>query len=200
MSYQERRVRVKNYGVLPGSSPLLVRVPGVGSRLVRLHVLAAAAFERMAAAVAEDLDLELKAASGWRRHRWTSREHYESTMEEKFGSVREGRKWVAYDSPHETGLAVDLGVGGLKPSRRTAEEQRETPLHAWLVEHAHEHGWRPYKREPWHWEFPLSRLAWESGEFPTDEAHEPDEEEPEDPDEDDVVEDEIEDDEEDEVD
>jgi len=84
-------------------------------------------------------------------------------MIKKFGSVKEGRRWVAYNSPHETGLAVDFGVGGLEPSRRTRKKQRQTPLHNWLVENAHHFGFHPYKTEPWHWEFPIGLKAWKSG-------------------------------------
>ena len=162
MSYEEKRVRVADYGTIPASSPLLVEIPGTkGPR--KLHRLAAAAFQRMSAAIQRDLGIEVKAASAWRPHRWTSRKHYEDTLVAKYGSVKAGRKWLAYNSPHETGLAVDFGVGGLEPVSRTAAKQRDTPLHKWLVAHAHEYGWHPYKTEPWHWEYPLSLAAFKSG-------------------------------------
>lgn len=163
MSYEEKRIKVKNYGVLPGSSPLLVDIPGTGGRPRKLHTLAAAAFREMAAEVKRALGIELQAASGWRRHRWRSWEHYEETIKRKYGSVRQGRRWLAYNSPHETGLAVDFGVGGLEPSRKTAEAQRQTELFAWLKENAYRFGWHPYKVEPWHWEFPVSKAAWGGG-------------------------------------
>jgi len=164
MSYEEKRVRVANYGTLPKGSPLLVRVPGTGGKPRALHKLAAAGFASLAAAIRKDLKLELRIASGWRPHRWTSRQQYEQVLEQRFGSVAEGRKWLGFDSPHETGLAMDIGVGGLPPSRATRDKQRQTKLHKWLVEHAWEHGWHPYKMEPWHWEYPLSKRAWETGE------------------------------------
>lgn len=164
MSYEEKRVRVKNYSRLPSKSKLLVDIPGTRGKTRRLHVLAAAALADMAEAIAKDLDIELLIASGWRRHRWKSRKHYEAFMIENYGSVREGRKWMAYDSPHETGLAVDIGVGGLTPDRKTRRKQRETPLHQWLVDNAYRFGWHPYKAEPWHWEYPISKRAWETGE------------------------------------
>jgi len=163
VSYEEQRVHVKVYGATPSSSPRLVRVPGVLGQARRLHTLAAQAFTGMAAAVERDLGLALAIASGWRAHRWESREQYEAVLVKRFGSVREGRKWLAYNSPHETGLAMDIGVGGLWPSRSTAPAQKQQPLHRWLVEHAHEHGWHPYKVEPWHWEYPLSLEAYASG-------------------------------------
>ena len=172
MPYEENRVRVRNFGSLPSSSPLLERVSSVEGRSCRLHVLAAADFNRMAAAVKIDIGIDLAITSGWRPHRWKSREHYEDTLVRKYGeggkltreqAIREGKKWLAYNSPHETGLAMDIGVGGLWPDRKTAPAQREQPLHAWLVEHAWEYGWTPYKKEPWHWEHHVSREAWETG-------------------------------------
>jgi len=171
MSYQEKRVRVKRYGKMERRSPLLVKVPSVKeNRTMRLHKLAAAGMEAMAEAILSDLGIELKIVSGWRRHRWKSWEHYEETLIKKYGSVKKGRRWLAYASPHETGLAMDIGVGGLWPSSKTAAAQREQPLHEWLVEHAWEYGWHPYKNEPWHWEFPISKEAWKSGEPDTDEV------------------------------
>lgn len=162
MSYVEDRVRVRRYGTLPRDSKLLVPIAGVG-RSRRLHTLAAAAFERMRAAVLEALEVDLRAASGWRPRRWASWADYERTVIKRFGSVREGRRWLAYQSPHETGLAVDFGTGGLWPTRSTVAKQRATPLHGWLVENAHRFGWHPYKVEPWHWEYPLPFAAWETG-------------------------------------
>jgi hypothetical protein len=162
VSYQEQRIHVKVYGAMARDSALLVPIASVG-KARRLHVLAAKAFAAMAEAVHRDLRLEFKVASGWRAHRWESREQYEAVVVKRFGSVAEGRKWLAYNSPHETGLAIDIGVGGLWPSRSTAPEQRKQPLHAWMVEHAHEFGWHPYKIEPWHWEFPMSLPAHDTG-------------------------------------
>jgi len=175
MSYEEKRVKAKVYGSLPGTSSLLVAVPGVKGKVRRLHALAAAAFTTMAAAVERDLGVKLELASGWRKHKWASREQYEQHVIAKFGSVEEGRKWLAYNSPHETGLAMDIGTGGLWPSKSTRNEQKKTPLHAWLVEHAHEHGWHPYKLEPWHWEHPVSLPAHRSGVIGDDDPGPPEE-------------------------
>jgi D-alanyl-D-alanine dipeptidase len=145
------RVRVRDYGVLLRGSRLLRPVVSVDAPC-RLHWRAAAAFVALSGAVKLALGLELKAASGWRPHRWRSRREYEDYLLRNYGSVAEGKRWLAFDSPHETGLAVDLGVGGLWPARRTIEQQRGQPLHRWLLGHASEHGWRPYDAEPWHWE------------------------------------------------
>ncbi len=161
-TYAEQRIGVRLYGKLAGDSHLLVPVPSVGGQK-RLHKLAAAALAKMSEASKRDLGLEIKLASAWRAHRWESREQYEAVLVAKFGSIREGKRWLAFDSPHETGLAIDIGVGGLKPSRASVTFQRKQPLHQWLVAHAWEFGFHPYKVEPWHWEFPLSREAYQSG-------------------------------------
>jgi len=161
-TYAEQRIGVRLYGKLPADSHLLVAVPSVGGQK-RLHKLAAAALARMSEAAQRDLGLEIKLASAWRAHRWESREQYEAVLVAKFGSIREGKRWLAFDSPHETGLAIDIGVGGLKPSRASVTFQRKQPLHQWLVAHAWEYGFHPYKVEPWHWEYPLSREAYQSG-------------------------------------
>jgi len=161
-TYAEQRIGVRLYGKLAGDSHLLVPVPSVGGQK-RLHKLAAAALAKMSEATKRDLGLEIKLASAWRAHRWESREQYEAVLVAKFGSIREGKRWLAFDSPHETGLAIDIGVGGLKPSRASVTFQRKQPLHQWLVAHAWEYGFHPYKVEPWHWEFPLSREAYHSG-------------------------------------
>jgi len=161
-TYNEQRIGVRIYGKLSGDSELLVPVPATGGPK-RLHKVAAAALLRMAEAVRRDLAIELKLASAWRAHRWQSREQYEAVLVAKFGSVAEGRRWLAFDSPHETGLAIDIGVGGLKPSRASVAFQRKQPLHQWMVAHAWEYGFHPYKVEPWHWEFPISREAYASG-------------------------------------
>ncbi|NUN15081.1 MAG: D-alanyl-D-alanine carboxypeptidase family protein [Myxococcales bacterium] len=164
MSYEEKRVRVKEIGRLKADSPLLVVIPSaIAGKEMKLHVLAAAALSTMNHAAHADLGFALAAASGFRPHRWKSRADYEQTMVKKYGSVAEGKKWMAYESPHETGLAIDFGVGGLEPKRATVIAQRKTPLHQWLVTNAWRFGWHPYKNEPWHWEYPIPQIAWQSG-------------------------------------
>lgn len=159
----ERRVRVARFGTLARSSSLLVEVRSSGSRTKTLHGLAREGLAAMSAAAVSVGLPELAAASAWRPHRWRSRAQYEAKMKERYGSVSEGRRWVAYSSPHETGLAIDFGVGGLEPRRKTAAKQRETKLYAWLKANAYRFGWHPYALEPWHWEFPLSLRAWTTG-------------------------------------
>jgi len=58
-------------------------------------------------------------------------------------------------SPHFTGRALDLYVGGspvdTKDSNRAI--QVNTPAYRWLVKNAERFGFRPYFYEPWHWEY-----------------------------------------------
>jgi len=153
MSYAEQRVRVKKYGTLRRGSPMLVPVPtAAGYQPQVMHYLAAADLVRMSAACEADTGEALLVASGWRPHRWESREEYERVLVAKYGSVERGRLWLAFDSPHETGLVCDFHCGGLAPVSATAEKQRLTKVWRWLHDHASEFGFHPYLTEPWHWE------------------------------------------------
>lgn len=162
-NFMERRVRVANFGTLASSSVLLREVPGTGGKPRMLHRLAAVDLDALIAAAKADTKVELQIQSGWRAHRWKSYADYEATMIRKYGSVAKGRQYMAYDSPHETGLAVDFGTGGLEAKSATAATQRKTPIYAWLVANAYRFGFMPYTKEPWHWEHPLSLRAWTTG-------------------------------------
>jgi hypothetical protein len=158
------RTPVSVFGSLPRDSALLVDIPTTaGHPPQRLHVLAAAAFTPMAEAVHADLGIELLSASGWRTHRWESFAQYEATLISRYGSVANGRRFLAFDSPHETGLACDFGCGGLLPVSGTIAEQQRTPLWKWLVTNAWHFGWHPYKVEPWHWEHWVDLASYRAG-------------------------------------
>jgi len=62
---------------------------------------------------------------------------------------------LAKNSPHFSGRAIDLYVGGEPVSTRDANRaiQVSTPAYKWLTKNAHKYGFRPYFYEPWHWEF-----------------------------------------------
>ena len=66
-------------------------------------------------------------------------------------------------SPHETGLAFDIGNHGLEPVSATKSQQKKTPAFAWLKENAHRFGITPYKHEPWHWEVLVPQANFSSG-------------------------------------
>jgi hypothetical protein len=182
VSYVEDRVRVSEYGSLPGDSPLLVAVPTAPGRAPqRLHVLVSRDLALMsAAAMADEISAgPLRVASGWRPRRWTSREAYEAELFRRYVArvrkqlgreptreqvIAHGRRYLAHASPHETGLALDFLCGGLAPVSSTIAKQRATPLHQWLVARAWEWDFTPYKAEPWHWEHRLPMPSYLSGE------------------------------------
>jgi hypothetical protein len=121
-----------------------------------------AAYKRMVAAALDDKSLGLakgpdgglapeekflKIISAFR-----SREYQEKLRRETPGA---GSAGLAVNSPHFTGKALDLYVGGdpveTKDSNRAI--QVHTPVYQWLVRNADRFGFRPYYYEPWHWEY-----------------------------------------------
>jgi LAS superfamily LD-carboxypeptidase LdcB len=70
-------------------------------------------------------------------------------------SPNAGSAGLAVNSPHFTGRALDLYVGGdpvdTKDSNRAM--QVNSPAYKWLVRNAGRFGFRPYFYEPWHWEY-----------------------------------------------
>lgn len=78
---------------------------------------------------------------------------YQDNLRRK--SPNSGSAGLAVNSPHFTGRALDLYVGGspvdTKDSNRAI--QVKTPVYRWLVRNADRFGFRPYFYEPWHWEY-----------------------------------------------
>ena len=110
------------------------------------------AYKRMIAAAAADPDLkvgptDLKIVSAFR-----SRD-YQDELRRK--SPNAGSAGLAVNSPHFTGRALDLYVGGSPVDTRDANRaiQVNTPAYRWLVRNAERFGFRPYFYEPWHWEY-----------------------------------------------
>jgi zinc D-Ala-D-Ala carboxypeptidase len=70
-------------------------------------------------------------------------------------SPSSGPAGLAVNSPHFTGRALDLYVGGEPVDSRDSNRavQVETPVYKWLVRNAERFGFRPYCYEPWHWEY-----------------------------------------------
>jgi LAS superfamily LD-carboxypeptidase LdcB len=81
-----------------------------------------------------------------------SREYQEKLRRQ---SPNAGRAGLAVNSPHFTGRALDLYVGGDPVDTRDANRafQIHTPVYQWLVRNAERFGFRPYFYEPWHWEY-----------------------------------------------
>ncbi len=121
-----------------------------------------AAYRQMLAAAIADPSLKLahtspndlaatekffKLISGYR-----SKEYQEKLRRESPGA---GTAGLAINSPHFTGRALDIYVGGDPVDTRDANRaiQVNTPAYKWLVRNAERFGFRPYFYEPWHWEY-----------------------------------------------
>jgi len=133
------------------------------SRAVELRQVERATYEayrKMLAAAINDLKLAhtpsgelapnekyLKIISAFR-----SRE-YQDQLRRK--SPNSGSAGLAVNSPHFTGRALDLYVGGDPVDTKDANRaiQVNTPAYKWLVRNADKFGFRPYFYEPWHWEY-----------------------------------------------
>ena len=115
-------------------------------------VAAAAADSTVGLRVGPDGQLDpdekyLKVVSAFR-----SREHQELLRKQ---SPNSGRAGLAVNSPHFTGRALDLYVGGEPVSTKDDNRaiQTQTAAYKWLVKNAARFGFRPYFYEPWHWEY-----------------------------------------------
>jgi D-alanyl-D-alanine carboxypeptidase len=120
------------------------------------------AYKRMVAAATADRSLRLalttdghlapgekffKIVSAFR-----SREYQDQLRRQ---SPNSGRAGLAVNSPHNTGRAFDLYVGGEPVSTKDENRalQTRTAAYRWLVKNAARFGFRPYFYEPWHWEY-----------------------------------------------
>jgi hypothetical protein len=121
-----------------------------------------AAYKRMLAAAAADPSLGLKLTAAGElapEERFlkiiSSFRSPEYQAQLRRQSPNSGRAGLAVNSPHFTGRALDIYVGGepveTKDSNRALQVQ--TPAYRWLVQNAERFGFRPYYYEPWHWEY-----------------------------------------------
>jgi len=119
-----------------------------------------AAYKKMLTAAIDDLKLQhtasdelapqekyFKIVSAFR-----SRE-YQDELRRK--SPNSGSAGLAVNSPHFTGRALDLYVGGDPVDTKDANRsiQVNSQAYKWLVRNAERFGFRPYFYEPWHWEY-----------------------------------------------
>lgn len=120
-----------------------------------------AAYKRMVAAAVGDRSLGLahkgrELASGEKYLKiisaFRSREYQEKLRREAPNS---GSAGLAVNSPHFTGRALDVYVGGDPVDTRDSNRalQVQTRVYQWLVRNAEHFGFRPYCFEPWHWEY-----------------------------------------------
>ncbi len=126
--------------------------PGRAAELRQVERNTYEAYKRMIAAAAADPSLKVgqyfKIVSAFR-----SRE-YQDELRRK--SPNAGSAGLAVNnSPHFTGRALDLYVGGSPVDTRDSNRaiQVNTPAYRWLVRNAERFGFRPYFYEPWHWEY-----------------------------------------------
>jgi len=121
-----------------------------------------AAYKRMVAAAAADPSLGLKLTAAGElapEERYlkiiSSFRSPEYQAQLRRQSPNSGRAGLAVNSPHFTGRALDIYVGGepveTKDSNRAIQVQ--TAVYRWLVQNADRFGFRPYYYEPWHWEY-----------------------------------------------
>jgi LAS superfamily LD-carboxypeptidase LdcB len=130
--------------------------------LRKVETEAYAAYKRMLAEAIRDKSLKLattgnnelaasekflKVVSAFR-----SREYQEQLRRQ---SPNAGSAGLAVNSPHFTGRALDIYVGGEPVSTEDSNRaiQVQTKVYLWLVKNAERFGFRPYFYEPWHWEY-----------------------------------------------
>jgi hypothetical protein len=121
-----------------------------------------AAYRRMIAAAVADPSSGLKGTSAGELapaekylkivSAFRSRAYQEQLRRASPGS---GRAGLAVNSPHFTGRALDLYVGGDPVSTADSNRmvQTRTRIYPWLVRNAERFGFIPYFYEPWHWEY-----------------------------------------------
>jgi len=120
-----------------------------------------AAYKRMVAAAVADPSLGLahqgrELASGEKYLKITSAfrsPQYQEKLRRE--APNSGSAGLAVNSPHFTGRALDLYVGGEPVDTRDSNRavQVQTRVYQWLVRNAERFGFRPYCYEPWHWEY-----------------------------------------------
>ncbi len=163
--WQSNRLKNKAYATpdqLLTAPPTDFYDPSRAAELRQVERNAYAAYKKMVAAAIADPTLKLahtasgelapgekylKIVSSFR-----SREYQDNLRRQ---SPNSGSAGLAVNSPHFTGRALDLYVGGspvdTKDSNRAI--QVNTPVYRWLVRNADRFGFRPYFYEPWHWEY-----------------------------------------------
>jgi hypothetical protein len=164
-TWQSRRIK----GAAYPSPDQLVMIPTTDlydpmrpEELRKAETAAFAAYKRMLEAAIADKSLKLAAAKTGELadsekylkivSAFRSREYQEQLRRQ---SPNAGRAGLAVNSPHFTGRALDLYVGGEPVSTEDSNRavQVQTKVYLWLVKNAERFGFRPYFYEPWHWEY-----------------------------------------------
>ena len=127
--------------------------PSRSTDLLQVEQETFAAYKRMVAAAAQELGTDviggkfLKIVSSYRSPA------YQEALRKREPNA--GRAALAKNSPHSTGHALDIYVGGepVKTEDSNRLLQVQTPAYKWLVSNAEKFGFYPYFYEPWHWEY-----------------------------------------------
>ena len=164
-TWQSRRLKNKTYA----QPEQLVNVPASDfwdesrpEELRKVERETYAAYKRMVAAALADPSLNLaRTANGELApaekflkiiSAFRSKEYQEQLRRQSPGA---GSAGLAVNSPHFTGRALDIYVGGDPVETRDSNRavQIRTPVYRWLVRNAERFGFRPYFYEPWHFEY-----------------------------------------------
>ena len=128
--------------------------PGRAAELRQVERNTYAAYKEMVAAAMADSSLNLKPKDKFLKiiSSYRTREYQDRLREQ---SPNSGRAGLAVNSPHFTGRALDIYVGGSPVDTADANRavQVNTRAYQWLVRNAERFGFRPYFYEPWHWEY-----------------------------------------------
>jgi zinc D-Ala-D-Ala carboxypeptidase len=155
--WQSNRLKNKVYaepGQLTTAPPSDFYDPSRAAALRQVEHKTYAAYKEMVAAALNDPELKLKPSDKYFKiiSAFRSREYQDQLRKQ---SPNSGRAGLAVNSPHFTGRALDIYVGGspvdTKDSNRAI--QVNTSAYKWLVRNAERFGFRPYFYEPWHWEY-----------------------------------------------
>jgi len=143
-------------------SPSEFLYPERPAELRQVRIDAYAAYRRMLSAAIADPELKLRTLPNHELapeerflklvSTFRSREYQEQLRRQ---SPNAGRAGLAVNSPHFTGRALDIYVGGdpVDTSDFNRAIQVNTPVYRWLVKNAEKFGFYPYYYEPWHWEY-----------------------------------------------
>lgn len=135
---------------------------GRDPNMLQLERVTYVAYKRMLAEAAKDLGTKLRftpdgeLAPGEKFLRIVSAyrsPEYQAALRKREPNV--GRAALAKNSPHFTGQALDIYVGGEPVTTKDANRliQVQTPAYKWLVKNANRFGFYNYFYEPWHWEY-----------------------------------------------
>lgn len=133
--------------------------PTRDANLLYLEKETYAAYKKMITAAAKDLNLQIEngTLTGDEKFLTIISAHRSRAYQEQLRKKEPnaGRAQLAFTSPHFTGRALDIYVGGEPVT--TKDENRavqvETEVYKWLVKNAERFGFYNYFYEPWHWEY-----------------------------------------------